>query len=156
MELDAKSKVGASTGVAETIAARAKKIVDEFQAFQDWEARYNHLIQIGKALPEMPESKRLDDFKVKGCQSQVWLYAHKNPSGEIEYDGDSDALLVRGLVALLLRVYSGAKPDDIISSKPDFVQEIGLGNALSPSRANGLMAMIKQIKFYAIALNVPG
>ncbi len=138
--------------MAKNVAERSKDIVSEFAQFQDWEARYNHLIKIGKDLPELAESKRLEDFKVKGCQSQVWIHAHKNAEGRVVFEADSDALLVRGIVALLLRVYSDAEAADIVQTPPDFVREIGLESALSPSRANGLMAMIKQIKFYAIAL----
>ena len=133
-----------------SLTERQQKIVAEFSGLSDWEARYKKLIEIGKLLPELPESKRLEDFKVKGCQSQVWIHAHLD-SGKVVFEADSDALLVRGLVALLLRVYSNATPTEIISSPPDFVKEIGLESKLSPSRANGLLAMIKQMKFYALA-----
>jgi cysteine desulfuration protein SufE len=134
----------------QTITERQKQIVAEFQGLQDWEDRYKKLIQLGKSLPELPDAKKLDDYKVKGCQSQVWMHAQLD-NGKVQFEADSDALLVRGLVALLLRVYSNATPDEILTTPPDFVKEIGLENKLSPSRANGLFSMIKQMKFYAMA-----
>jgi len=133
-----------------SIVERQKQIVAEFQSLTDWEERYKKLIEIGKALPELPESKKLEDYKVKGCQSQVWMHARLE-GGRIVFEADSDALLVRGLVALLLRVYSGSTPAEILATPPDFVKDIGLESKLSPSRANGLFSMIKQIKFYAVA-----
>ena len=132
------------------LLGRQQQIIAEFAGLSDWEARYKKLIELGKALPELPESKKLEDFKVKGCQSQVWIHARLD-DGKVIYEADSDALLVRGLVALLLRVYSGAAPAEIIQTPPDFVKEIGMENKLSPSRANGLFSMIKQMKFYAMA-----
>lgn len=132
------------------LTSRQQQIVAEFAGLSDWEARYKKLIELGKALPELPASKKLEDFKVKGCQSQVWIHARLD-EGKVIYEADSDALLVRGLVALLLRVYSGAAPAEIIHTAPDFVKEIGLESKLSPSRANGLFSMIKQIKYYAMA-----
>lgn len=129
---------------------RQHEIIAEFKNLSDWEDRYKKLIQFGKALPELPVTKRLEDYKVKGCQSQVWLHARLE-DGRIQFEADSDALLVRGLVALLMRVYSDATPAEILATPPDFVRDIGLENKLSPSRANGLFSMIKQIKFYALA-----
>lgn len=134
---------------------RQNEIVAEFSGLTDWENRYKKLIELGKALPELPDSKKLEDFKVKGCQSQVWIHARME-DGRILFEADSDALLVRGLVALLLRVYSNATPAEILSTPPDFVKEIGLESKLSPSRANGLFSMIKQMKFYAMAFSLKG
>jgi cysteine desulfuration protein SufE len=134
---------------------RQNEIVAEFSGLTDWEDRYKKLIELGKALPNLPDSKKLDDFKVKGCQSQVWIHARME-DGHILFEADSDALLVRGLVALLLRVYSNATPAEILSTPPDFVKEIGLESKLSPSRANGLISMIKQMKFYAMAFSLKG
>ena len=111
------------------------------------------VIEIGKSLPELPDAKKTEDSKVKGCQSQVWMHAQVE-SGKIVFEADSDALLVRGIVALLLRVYSNATPAEILGSAPDFVKEIGLESKLSPSRANGLFSMIKQMKFYAMAYQI--
>ncbi|MGZ6480491.1 MAG: SufE family protein [Bdellovibrionales bacterium] len=129
---------------------RQKKIVAEFSGLSNWEDRYKKLIELGKALPDLPDEKKLEDYKVKGCQSQVWFHA-KLVDGKVIFEADSDALLVRGLVALLLRIYSDATPDEILVTPPDFVKEIGLESKLSPSRANGLFSMIKQIKYYAMA-----
>ena len=133
-----------------TLADRQKQIVGEFAGLASWEDRYKKLIEIGRALPELPDAKKTEDNKVKGCQSQVWIQARVE-NGRVLFEGDSDALLVRGLVALLLRVYSDATPDEILSTPPDFVKEVGLESKLSPSRANGLYSMIKQIKYYALA-----
>ena len=132
---------------------RQQAVVKEFAALNDWEERYKKLIEIGKSLAELPDAKKTEDSKVKGCQSQVWMHAHVE-DGKIVFEADSDALLVRGIVALLLRVYSNATPAEIISAAPDFVKEIGLESKLSPSRANGLYSMIKQMKFYAMAFQV--
>lgn len=129
---------------------RQNEIVAEFASLKTWEDRYKKLIQIGKELPELEESKRTDDSRVKGCQSQVWMHAHMD-QGQVIFEADSDALLVRGLVALLLKVYSEATPREILETAPAFVKDIGLESKLSPSRANGLLSMIKQMKFFAVA-----
>jgi cysteine desulfuration protein SufE len=129
---------------------RQKQIVAEFAGLSSWEDRYKKLIEIGRALPELPEATKTEDSKVKGCQSQVWMHARVE-GGRVLFEGDSDALLVRGLVALLLRVYSDATPAEILNTPPDFVKEVGLESKLSPSRANGLFSMIKQMKYYAMA-----
>lgn len=132
------------------LTERQNQIVQEFQNVSDWEGRYKRLIELGKALPDLPEELKTDDFKVKGCQSQVWIHA-KLENDLVIFSADSDALLVRGLVALLLRIYSRATPREILETPITFVREIGLESKLSPSRANGLLSMIKQIKFYALA-----
>lgn len=137
------------------IVDRQKMIVAEFSGLTDWEDRYKKLIELGKQLPDLPDQKKLEDFKVKGCQSQVWMHARME-NGRILFEADSDALLVKGLVALLLRVYSNATPAEILNTPPDFVKEIGLESKLSPSRANGLFSMIKQMKFYAMAFQMKG
>jgi cysteine desulfuration protein SufE len=129
---------------------RQKQIVAEFSGLSNWEDRYKKLIELGKTLPDLPDEKKLEDYKVKGCQSQVWIHARMD-DGKVIFEADSDALLVRGLVALLLRIYSDATPGEILITAPDFVKEIGLESKLSPSRANGLFSMIKQMKFYAMA-----
>jgi cysteine desulfuration protein SufE len=133
-----------------TIQERQKQVVAEFAGIQDWEGRYQKIIEIGKKLPELAEAKKLEDYKVKGCQSQVWMHA-KLEDGKIVFEADSDALIVRGLVALLLRVYSGSSPKEVLETPPDFIKDIGLETKLSPSRANGLFSMVKQMKFYAMA-----
>jgi cysteine desulfuration protein SufE len=133
-----------------SLIERQKQVVAEFASLSQWEDRYKKLIELGKSLPELPDAKKQDEFKVKGCQSQVWMHA-RIEDGRIHFEADSDALLVRGLVALLLRVYSDATPKEILDTPPDFIREIGLESKLSPSRANGLFSMLKQMKFYAMA-----
>jgi len=133
-----------------TIQERIKSLTEEFTQFKDWEDRYRHLIDIGKKLPPMDEKNRLETNKVKGCQSQVWLAAELE--GErIIFQADSDASIVKGIVALLVMVYSGSTVDEILTTKPTFLEDLGLREHLSMSRANGLNAMMKQISFYAMA-----
>jgi cysteine desulfuration protein SufE len=134
-----------------TLKARQQKIVEEFSQITNWEDRYRRIIELGKQMPDMPEILKIEDIKVKGCQSQVWLHAHLDDDGQIIFQADSDALIVKGLIALLLRVYSDATADEILTTQPDFIATIGLAGNLSPSRANGLFAMVKQIKYYATA-----
>lgn len=129
---------------------RTKSIVDEFKKFQDWEERYKHLIGLGKELSPMAEEHQVEANKVKGCQSQVWLFAELK-DGKVFYTGDSDAAIVKGIVALLLKVYSERTPDEILGLDQGFIDEIGLKQHLSMSRANGLSAMLKQIQMYALA-----
>lgn len=133
-----------------SVKAREQEIIAEFSQLTNWEDRYKKIIELGKALPELPAEKKVEDAKVKGCQSQVWILARLD-GDKIVFEADSDALIVRGLVALLLRLYSHATPMEILSTPPEFIQAIGLESKLSPSRANGLLAMIKQMKFYAMA-----
>lgn len=133
------------------IQARQEALVQEFEALASWEDRYKKLIELGRKLADMPEELKTESNKVKGCQSQVWLFAKLNEQGEMLLWGDSDALLVKGLVAVLLRVYSGAKPEEILQTPPEFLKTLGFESHLSPSRANGLHSMLKQIKFFATA-----
>jgi cysteine desulfuration protein SufE len=132
------------------INQKIAKVVEEFNQFKNWEDRYKHLIDFGKQLESMPEVYRLEENKVKGCQSQVWLYATLE-DGKIKLFADSDASIVKGIVALLVYVYSESSPDEILMTRPTFIEEIGLKEHLSMSRANGLTAMVKQISFYAMA-----
>lgn len=129
---------------------RQQQIVDEFSALEDWEDRYRHLIAQARALDAYPEEHRTEDFKVKGCQAQVWLHP-RIEGGRVHFCGDSDASLVRGLIALVLRLYSDATPDQIVATEPSFIRDIGLADHLSPTRSNGLASMIKQIKLYGLA-----
>lgn len=133
------------------IQERQQKIIKDFSNLHSWEDRYKKIIEMGKALPEMPAQSKKDENIVKGCQSQVWLSASLSPEGNVLFEGDSDALIVKGLVSLLLRVYSGGAPSEILSTPPDFLKVLGFEGNLSPSRANGLHAMLKQIKLYATA-----
>lgn len=133
-----------------TIEEIQNEIIDEFSFFENWEERYEYLIELGKSLKALPEEKKSDDKIIKGCQSTVWLDA-KMEDDTIVFEADSDAILPKGLAALLVRIYNNQKPVDILNSSTDFIEEIGLQEFLSPTRANGLLAMIKQFKFYAIA-----
>lgn len=135
------------------IQERQQKIVEDFSHLQSWEDRYKKIIEMGKNLPEMPAHLKKDENIVKGCQSQVWLSASLSPEGQVLLEGDGDALIVKGLVSLLLRVYSGGTPNEILSTPPDFLKVLGFEGNLSPSRANGLHAMLKQIKLYATAFD---
>lgn len=134
-----------------SMAERIQKLTSEFQHDSDWEARYKRVIDMGKVLPAMPAELRTETYKVKGCQSQVWLHASITEAGLMQLVGDSDAIIVRGLVACLLSVYNGATPDEVLATKPTFLGEIGFDTHLSPSRANGLNSMVKQIYLYATA-----
>jgi len=126
-----------------------QELIDEFSYFEDWQQKYEYLIDIGKSVPEMDESLKTDDRLIKGCQSKVWL----NPEfkdGNLIFQADSDGILTKGIVGLLIRVFSGQKVEDIVNADTSFIEKIGLHEFLSPNRANGLLAMIKQIKYYAI------
>ncbi|MBC7753261.1 MAG: SufE family protein [Moraxellaceae bacterium] len=137
---------------------KSKKIVHDFSQLKsasgeetDWELKYEKIINLGKKWPGLSDEFKTDDLKVKGCQSQVWLKADLSPDGKIDFRGDSDAILVKGLVALVITIYNHESPDEILTYEPDFLKEIGLDTGLSPSRSNGLYSMIKQIKYYAMA-----
>lgn len=143
-----------------TIAAKAQKIIQDFSKLKsmnnqetDWELKYEKIIELGKKWPGLPAEFKVDDLKVKGCQSQVWLKAELQSDGKVRFLGDSDAILVRGLVALIVTVYDNETPEDIISFEPLFLKSIGLDTGLSPSRSNGLYSMIKQVKYYALGFN---
>lgn len=132
------------------IDATTQEIVDEFSFFDDWMQRYEYIIELGKNLDGLPDDKKDEAHKVPGCQSQVWFYATQT-DGRIRFDADSDAMIVRGLIALLLRVYSDRTPDEIIGTPPEFFEVLELGSHLSGSRANGLHAMVTRIHAYANA-----
>lgn len=133
-----------------SIEVKAQEMVAKFSNINDWEQKYEKLIELGKAWPGIPEELKTEDLKVKGCQSQVWIKAELK-DGKAYFIGDSDAIIVRGLVALVLSVYSGQTPSDIMKYDASFLKDIGLDSGLSPSRTNGLYSMIKQIKYYATA-----
>ena len=133
-----------------TIKEIQEEIIDEFNLFDDWMERYEYLIEIGRSLQIIDEQYKLDENIIKGCQSKVWLYSEMNHT-KIDFTADSDAILTKGLVALLLRVFSNQTPEDILKADTLFIDEIGLKEHLSPTRANGLVSMLKQIKLYAIA-----
>jgi|TARA_B110000240_G_C13364279_1_gene395359 cysteine desulfuration protein SufE len=134
-----------------TIKEIQEEIIDEFSMFDDWMERYEYIIDLGKSLPLIDTAYKLDENLIKGCQSKVWLYS-KLENEHLIFTADSDAILTKGIVALLLRVFSDQKAEDILAADTKFIDEIGLREHLSPTRANGLVSMLKQIKLYAIAL----
>ena len=127
------------------------EIIDDFNMFDDWIQKYEYLIELGKDLPLLNSAYKIEDNLIKGCQSQVWLHAEKK-NDTIIFTADSDAIMTKGIIALLIRVLSNHSPQDIAESKLNFISEIGITDQLSPTRANGLVSMIKQMKIYAIAL----
>jgi cysteine desulfuration protein SufE len=124
------------------------ELVEDFQFFDDWMDRYQYLIDMGRKLPEFPDSDRTDENKIRGCQSQVWFVASKD-DGRLIFRAISDAAIVSGLIALLLRIYSGRKPRDILDTPPDFVTALELEQHLSPTRSNGLSSMLEAIRNFA-------
>ncbi len=133
-----------------TIAEIQEDIIDEFSMFEDWEERYQYMIDLGKTLPLIDEQYKTDQHIIKGCQSKVWVHAEMD-TDKVKFTADSDAIITKGIIAILIRVFSNQHPKDIIESNTDFIDKIGLKEHLSPTRANGLVSMIKQIKMYAIA-----
>ena len=133
-----------------TIKEIQEEIVDEFAMFDDWMQRYEYIIDLGKNLPLIDEAYKTEDNIIKGCQSKVWLHAEKQDE-KIIFTSDSDAILTKGIIAILIRVFSNQKSEDILNADMNFIDEIGLKEHLSPTRANGLVSMIKKIKMYALA-----
>lgn len=140
-----------SANISNVVIERQKKLVTEFTGLPSWEDRYKRLIEYGKALAPLKKEYYDEKFKVRGCQSQVWLHAEPMDGRRVRFVADSDALIVKGLAALLVQVYSEAKPEEILSASPQFLKDLGFEGHLSPSRANGLYAMLKQILYYATA-----
>ena len=133
-----------------TIQDIQNEIIDEFSMFEDWEERYQYMIDLGKTLPLIDDQYKTDENIIKGCQSRVWVHAEMI-SDKVHFTADSDAIITKGIIAILIRVFSNQHPKDIIEANTDFIDQIGLKDHLSPTRANGLVSMIKQIKMYAIA-----
>lgn len=133
-----------------TIQEVQNEIIDEFSMFDDWTERYEYIIELGKSLPMIAPEYKTDDYIIKGCQSKVWLHA-ATIEDKIVFTADSDAILTKGIIAIMIRVFSNQTPKAILDASTDFVDEIGLKEHLSPTRANGLVSMIKQIKMYALA-----
>jgi cysteine desulfuration protein SufE len=133
-----------------TIKAIQDEIIDEFSMFEDWEERYQYMIDLGKTLPLIEEQFKTDNNIIKGCQSKVWVHAEMI-NDKIVFTADSDAIITKGIIAILIRVFSNQEPKAIIDADTDFIDAIGLKEHLSPTRANGLVSMIKQLKMYAIA-----
>jgi len=133
-----------------TIQETEQEIVGEFELFDDWMQKYEYLIELGKSLPVIDEKYKTEDKLIKGCQSRVWLQSELK-SGKVVFTADSDAIITKGMVALMIRVLSNHTPDEIMGAKLDFVEKIGLTQHLSPTRSNGLLSMIKQMKMDAFA-----
>ena len=130
------------------VLAAQDELIEEFQFFDDWMDRYQYLIDLGRRLPEFPEADRIDANKIRGCQSQVWFVAEKK-DGRLEFRAISDAAIVSGLIAVLLRIYNGRRPQDILETPPEFVAALQLEQHLSPTRSNGLGSMLKAIRNFA-------
>ncbi len=133
-----------------TIEAIQEELIDEFSMFDDWMQRYEYMIELGKSLPLIDNDLKTDDHLIKGCQSKVWLNSELKDD-KIIFTADSDAIITKGIIAILVRVFSDQKPQEILDANTDFIDEIGLKEHLSPTRANGLVSMIKQMKMYALA-----
>ena len=129
-----------------------EEIINEFSMFDDWDERYQYVIDLGKSLPLVEEKYKTDDNIIKGCQSKVWLHGEEK-NGKVVFTADSDAILTKGIIAILIRVFSNQEPKEILEADTAFIDEIGLKEHLSPTRANGLVSMIKQIKMYALAFS---
>ncbi len=127
-----------------------QQIIKEFESLSDWTERYKHIIKQGRNLDPLDEKYKVEENLVRGCQSQVWLHTRLE-DGKVIFEADSDAAITKGLVALMVRFYSGQTPDDIIATSPTFIKKIGMQEHLSPTRSNGLASMVKQMKIYAMA-----
>ena len=137
------------------IQKRAETIINSFAEISSWEERYKKIIQLGKSLPDLDKQYKTSHWLVKGCQSQVWLYAYKNQEGRVMFEADSTALITKGLVALLLKYYSDLPPEDIIShSVPLFFKDLDLANHLTPTRVGGLFSLVNHIQYYAQAFSL--
>lgn len=137
----------------QNIEDRQRELIEEFSAFDDWMQKYEYIIELGRELPPIDEEHRNEDHLIKGCQSRVWLHAALDKDGLIRFTADSDAIITRGMVAMVIRVLDGQKPLDIAQADLHFVSDIGLSTHLSPTRSNGLASMIKQMKMYGLALS---
>jgi cysteine desulfuration protein SufE len=136
-----------------SIAAIEKEIVEEFALFDSWDDKYEYIIDLGKKLPALDDQYKKDENKVRGCQSTVWLVAEER-NGRIYYRAESDAIIVKGLISMLIRVLSGQPADQILSTRLDFIQQIGMTTHLAQTRSNGLLSMVKQMKNYALAFKI--
>ena len=136
-----------------TIEEIEQEIVEEFSLFDSWDDKYEYIIDLGKRLPPLEEKYRVDENKVRGCQSTVWLGAEFH-DGRVYFKADSDAVIVKGLISMLIRVLSGQTPDAIVAAKLNFINEIGMTSHLAQTRSNGLLAMVKQMKNYALVFKV--
>lgn len=135
-----------------TIKERQDEVIEEFEMFDDWMDKYEYLISLGKELPLIDEDKKVEENIIKGCQSRVWLAAELD-QGNIQFTADSDAIITKGIISLMIRVLTDATPKEIIDSELYFIDKVGLKEHLSPTRSNGLVSMVKQMKMYAIAFS---
>ena len=133
-----------------SIDEKQKALVETFEFLEDWTDRYEHIISLGKELAPLSDEFKTDENLIKGCQSQVWLHAEMR-DGKLFFSADSDAIITKGLISMIIQVYSGHEPQEIINKDLTFIDQIGLKEHLSPTRSNGLLSMVKQLKFYAIA-----
>lgn len=133
------------------IEQRQQELIAEFADIEDWMDRYGYIIDLGNALPEIDESKKTPQNLIEGCQSRVWLDAELDNEGKVQFTADSDAIIVKGIISLLISVLNGHTPDEILEADLHFIDDIGLGEHLSPTRSNGLLAMVKQMRMYAMA-----
>jgi cysteine desulfuration protein SufE len=136
--------------MAESIQDREAEIIEEFEFFPEWMEKYEHLIELGKSLPLIDDQYKTDENIIKGCQSRVWLHADREED-KIKFSADSDAIITKGIIALMIRVLDNQKPEDIVNAELGFIDQIGLKEHLSPTRSNGLVSMVKQMKYYALA-----
>jgi cysteine desulfuration protein SufE len=136
-----------------SIAETEKEIIEEFALFDSWDDKYEYIIDLGKTLPLLDTKYKTDENRVRGCQSSVWLVAEYK-DGKLFYKADSDAVIVKGLISMLIRVLSGRTADEIIEAKLDFIREIGMTTHLAQTRSNGLLSMVKQMKHYALAYKI--
>lgn len=136
-----------------TITEKENELIESFSIYYDWMEKYEYIIELGKDLPLIDPAKKTPENVIKGCQSTVWLYAEKQ-NDRIIFTADADAIIAKGIIALLIGVLSNETPDTILDAKLDFIKEIGLQEHLSPTRSNGLVAMVKQMKMYALALKM--
>lgn len=130
----------------------ADELIEDFDLFEDWADKYEYIISLGKELPEMDSALKTEDYIVKGCQSQVWLSA-KHEEGKVYFSADSDAIITKGIIALLVKVFNGQEANEILNNDLAFIDQIGLKEHLSPNRSNGLVAMVKKMKTYALAFS---
>ncbi len=137
-----------------TIEEKENELVDSFAIYDDWMEKYEYIIELGKDLPLIDAANKTDENIIKGCQSTVWLHAEKKPDGLVYFTADADAIIAKGIIALLVDILSGEQPQTILDARMDFIKQIGLQEHLSPTRSNGLVAMVKQMKRYALALNM--
>lgn len=133
------------------IEQRQQEVIEEFSFFDDWMQKYEHIIELGRDLPIIDAAHKTEENLIRGCQSRVWLHADTNETGDVVFTADSDAIITKGMIALMIRVLSGSRPDEIATADVHFVNDIGLYEHLSPTRSNGLASMIKQMKFYGLA-----